>query len=127
MSATTICRDCRVISPAQFVVNERCPICACKYLRQERRKQRTPESRLAILTEVYARLKVQADRYGYYGYRQIHHDDVEELLAEIERLSVIEKAARRFVSTMSNDCASEVDAQNEYDALNGALSESSDG
>jgi hypothetical protein len=39
---------------------------------------------------VYARLEVQADR----GYRQIHSDDVEELLAEIERLRAVEAAAR---------------------------------
>lgn len=139
MIATTICRDCRVIFPAQFALNERCPSCACKYLRQERRRQRTPESRSAILTEVYARLEVQADR----GYRQIHSDDVEELLAEIERLRAVEAAARlalaanaelehlrkikaaaqRYIAASGDDLGPYSEEQQAWDALDEALTE----
>jgi uncharacterized Zn finger protein (UPF0148 family) len=74
------------------ILGGRCSPCAGRHQREEKRAARTAEQRATELKSVVDRVDPRkADKDGY---QPVHFEDIEELLAEIERSCAIEAAAR---------------------------------
>ena len=87
------------------ILGGRCSPCASRHQRQQKRAARTAEQRATELNSVVARVDPRkADRDGY---QPVHFEDIEELLAEIERLRKIEATALTLSQSLRRGCTTD--------------------
>lgn len=109
----------------KFAIAGLCPSCWSARSRQQKREQRTPNQRAEALRLVFNRVRVDPLTHQYRldvnGNKLVHYEDIEELLAEIDRLRKIATAAQAFIEASSDDVGPYTEEQRAYDALVEAL------